>query len=113
MDESVTISVTATNRMLSIVTMSMVNVTASQAGQVQSIAPTIITDVYLFFLSAYYPTGLNCSDPCPPNTWGQNCVEQCQCPSRAVCDQVTGSCDCVPGYTGKSCSERKTIVLHM
>ena len=42
MDESVTISVTATNKMFSIVTMSMVNVTASQAGQVLvlSIVPT-------------------------------------------------------------------------
>ena len=48
MDESVSISVTATNCMLSVVTMSMVNATASQAGQVLSIIPINHICIHLF-----------------------------------------------------------------
>ncbi|CAG0900959.1 unnamed protein product, partial [Cyprideis torosa] len=42
---------------------------------------------------------------CPENQFGDQCIEQCLCPTNGhfVCDPVVG-CKCHPGYDGPNCS---------
>ncbi|CAK7298387.1 Multiple epidermal growth factor-like domains protein 6 [Vulpes lagopus] len=44
-------------------------------------------------------TGADCSQICPVDHYGQDCVQQCSCGS-GQCDLVTGGCQCPPGQMG-------------
>ena len=40
---------------------------------------------------------------CPSGSFGQNCERDCLCQNGGVCDHVTGSCSCKPGFYGDTC----------
>ena len=46
-----------------------------------------------------------CSQPCPPGTWGLNCVKVCICNNTNSdgCNPQDGTCNCRPGYEGSTC----------
>ena len=52
--------------------------------------------------------GDSCNKQCPAGWYGDQCKQQCQCENEATCDSVDGSCDCVPGYTGRLCQNSKS-----
>lgn len=45
--------------------------------------------------------GNTCAEPCPPDSYGYNCREQCECHDGGSCDPVSGNCLCSAGYTGE------------
>uniref|UniRef100_G1NW10 Platelet endothelial aggregation receptor 1 n=1 Tax=Myotis lucifugus TaxID=59463 RepID=G1NW10_MYOLU len=49
--------------------------------------------------------GSDCSQPCPPGRWGDNCAQPCQCHHGGTCHPQDGSCLCPPGWTGLLCLE--------
>ena len=44
-----------------------------------------------------------CVSDCPDGFWGENCNNTCSCPSRSLCDPVTGGCFCPAGLRGRKC----------
>lgn len=46
---------------------------------------------------------------CPDGTFGDGCLETCACMDGRVdtpeCDNINGTCNCLPGYTGIECEE--------
>ena len=51
---------------------------------------------------------------CSSGTWGKGCSETCVCSHFASgCDGVTGSCDCLDGYTGSLCDQGKEMQLDL
>ena len=40
----------------------------------------------------------------PDGSYGQDCLEVCQCQNGASCDVVTGMCNCTAGWQGSSCN---------
>lgn len=42
---------------------------------------------------------------CPPNLWGINCENKCQCENNGTCEPYTGKCECQKGYIGELCGE--------
>ena len=42
---------------------------------------------------------------CPEGNWGDNCTQTCSCntANTRTCDIVSGTCDCLDGWTGDSC----------
>ncbi|GFR21873.1 protein draper [Trichonephila clavata] len=53
-------------------------------------------------------TGVDCSQKCPPGTFGLGCEEQCSyCIfGDGTCNHITGQCNCLPGYMGSRCEKR-------
>eukprot|EP00069_Balaena_mysticetus_P017020 bmy_10281T0 len=48
--------------------------------------------------------GADCSQTCPEDHYGQDCVQWRSCGS-GQCDPVTGRCQCPPGQTGARCQQ--------
>lgn len=49
--------------------------------------------------------GLDCTIPCGPGHYGENCSQICRCKNNGTCDIVTGQCKCVPGFGGAMCEK--------
>ena len=51
---------------------------------------------------------------CSNNTYGPGCQLACQCSMdhTAVCDHVTGTCQCMPGYAGRLCDHACPVGLY-
>ena len=49
--------------------------------------------------------GKDCNQKCPPDRYGDNCGQVCDCIHSLSCHHVTGVCDCEPGYTGDRCDQ--------
>ncbi|KAL4647171.1 scavenger receptor class F member 1-like [Arapaima gigas] len=47
--------------------------------------------------------GAWCKTPCPPEFWGPDCHELCQCHPHGRCHPETGKCTCLPNRWGKLC----------
>jgi len=51
--------------------------------------------------------GASCVCPvllaCARGSYGQNCMNPCRCRSDAVCDHVSGHCQCRMGFSGDQC----------
>ena len=55
--------------------------------------------------------GGDCSLPCPPDTYGEACSQNCTCVHSSVtCSHVNGSCTCDPGYNGATCESGRCVV---
>lgn len=54
--------------------------------------------------------GQNCSVPCLPDTYGQQCKLECKCTGGKLCDPKAG-CKCKAGYSGEKCDKGKTIII--
>ncbi|KAI2655154.1 Platelet endothelial aggregation receptor 1 [Labeo rohita] len=50
-------------------------------------------------------TGEHCQDPCTSKSYGQGCLQQCQCGTGGFCNKTTGECVCRDGFTGTLCEE--------
>lgn len=49
-----------------------------------------------------------CTPACRPGTFGENCGQKCQCPSKnQACHPASGACVCAAGYHGASCRQRE------
>ena len=47
---------------------------------------------------------------CPVGSFGAGCEQNCTCvpeQESSPCDNVDGTCSCLPGYTGPSCDQGK------
>ncbi|XP_075244644.1 uncharacterized protein LOC142338663 isoform X2 [Convolutriloba macropyga] len=55
----------------------------------------------------YFQDGGNQCLQCPPNAFGHNCSQVCNCSEENTveCGSVDGICKCVPGFSGASCEE--------
>lgn len=53
-----------------------------------------------------YCLNYRCEKTCPPNTYGLNCTETCDCYNGAGCSHEDGTCICAPGFTGQRCENR-------
>ena len=42
---------------------------------------------------------------CAAGYYGLGCEHRCLCANNASCDVVSGSCDCLPGWTGSACNQ--------
>lgn len=42
---------------------------------------------------------------CDGNHWGPACSQSCKCKNRALCDPITGTCQCPPGFIGRYCED--------
>lgn len=51
-------------------------------------------------------TGSNCSSPCPPGYFGQQCRRLCDCSPGEYCDAARG---CLCNSTGVNCADLGTI----
>lgn len=51
-------------------------------------------------------TGSNCSSPCPPGYFGQQCRRLCDCSPGEYCDAAKG---CLCNSTGVNCADLGTI----
>lgn len=51
--------------------------------------------------------GADCSQPCPPGTFGYNCLQACHCRNHASCRGNDGFCECKPGWMGPGCTQSK------
>lgn len=49
----------------------------------------------------YFLSFAGCSD----GYWGVNCMNNCTCSDRKMCDSVTGSCQCASGLKGEQCDQ--------
>ncbi|XP_062710528.1 uncharacterized protein LOC109409735 isoform X2 [Aedes albopictus] len=47
--------------------------------------------------------GKICNINCPPNRWGSDCSQLCQCKNNSTCKAQDGSCACQKGYRGDHC----------
>ncbi|XP_029111755.1 scavenger receptor class F member 1 [Scleropages formosus] len=47
--------------------------------------------------------GARCKTPCPPEFWGPDCRELCQCHPHGRCHPKTGKCTCLPNRWGDVC----------
>ncbi|XP_055623723.1 protein draper isoform X3 [Toxorhynchites rutilus septentrionalis] len=47
--------------------------------------------------------GKTCNINCPPNRWGSDCGQKCQCRNNSTCNAQDGSCSCPRGYQGDHC----------
>lgn len=58
-------------------------------------------------------TGAICDDECPEGTYGDNCMEICQCDStQYICDNIHG-CMCRSGYSGDDCMTPRSAFQEM
>ena len=55
-----------------------------------------------------HPLSLSSVVACPEGTFGSGCSETCACENEGLCNSVDGSCTCVGGWTGPTCSTRET-----
>ncbi|XP_059169978.1 uncharacterized protein LOC131951651 [Physella acuta] len=54
--------------------------------------------------AGYHKTSDSQCQACSLNFYGEECRKQCDCDtSQSVCDSVTGTCMCNPGWTGAKC----------
>lgn len=44
-----------------------------------------------------------CEKQCPPDRYGVDCSQLCDCQQNSKCNPFTGECECPPGYTGNHC----------
>ena len=49
--------------------------------------------------------GSSCLEACPTGYYGNNCKSKCLCSNGSLCNNVDGSCDCAPGWTGPQCKQ--------
>ena len=42
---------------------------------------------------------------CPEGYYGNGCLEECVCENGAVCDHISGDCNCSAGWKGLTCDE--------
>ncbi|KAH7960135.1 hypothetical protein HPB49_017310 [Dermacentor silvarum] len=49
---------------------------------------------------------LHRAEACPEGQYGRNCSRRCECEPNAVCDPMSGSCTCGPGWVGSFCERR-------
>jgi len=50
---------------------------------------------------------------CAAGYYGLGCQGRCLCANNASCDVVSGSCDCLPGWTGPACDQGNRHQLHL
>ena len=53
---------------------------------------------------------------CPVGSFGAGCEQNCTCvpeQESSPCDNVDGTCSCLPGYTGPSCDQGKDGVARV
>ena len=55
-------------------------------------------EIFVFYCNCLQ--GAVCANPCPAGTFGDNCLEKCECYNSASCHHKTGLCECPPGYKG-------------
>ena len=46
---------------------------------------------------------------CPHGAYGKDCSFECTCENGALCEADNGFCNCEPGWTGDSCTERMSV----
>lgn len=42
---------------------------------------------------------------CDAKHWGPGCRQDCRCENGALCDPLTGACQCPPGFIGLLCED--------
>ena len=47
---------------------------------------------------------------CGPDFFGSGCLQRCICTNGGRCDHVTGTCLCLPGWTGEQCEEGRNCL---
>lgn len=45
------------------------------------------------------------SSACDDKHWGPDCRQDCRCENGALCDPVSGACQCPPGFIGLLCED--------
>ena len=50
---------------------------------------------------------------CAGGHFGQDCAQLCSCANNGTCSPIDGSCQCVPGWIGKDCSQGKLLPLQV
>lgn len=48
-------------------------------------------------------SGVLCEQGCPKGTWGEKCMNKCNCGKNGECDNVDGTCHCKSGFDGVRC----------
>lgn len=46
---------------------------------------------------------------CAGGHFGQDCAQLCSCANNGTCSPIDGSCQCLPGWIGKDCSQGKLL----
>lgn len=49
------------------------------------------------------------SEACSKGFFGGGCEHSCDCVHSTSCHQVTGRCECEPGWRGARCDKRKCV----
>lgn len=60
---------------------------------------------------ALIASGASLVAACQRDRYGQGCSHTCDCHNGALCDHVTGTCACTPGWKGATCQEGTGISL--
>ena len=65
-------------------------------------------EIFVFYCNCLQ--GAVCANPCPAGTFGDNCLEKCECYNSASCHHQTGRCECPPGYRGELVRNESPLV---
>lgn len=72
----------------------------------------VVISCFIYVLTASFPLGPRCSEPCSEGLWGRHCNQTCfkHCPNSDTCLRETGTCVCRPGYWGVTCQNSERCI---